>query len=178
MNALNSFNTICMINGATIAHFLCIQIETNEKEWKVWYESEKPEAEEIPCSYSTTLDGFRKLLLIRSWSPDRTISQAKKYIEGSLNFTFDKLLSLHLQLNDVFISHKIESLGPEYSEMLILDLDVTWSESEPRTPLVCILSIGSDPTSQIATLAKNKNIRTYFVFLLVVCVSFFFCFQN
>lgn len=54
-----------------------------------------------------------------------------------------------------------ESLGPEYSEMLILDLDATWSESEPRTPLVCILSIGSDPTSQIATLAKNKAIRSY-----------------
>lgn len=45
--------------------------------------------------------------------------------------------------------------------MQILDLDATWSESEPRTPLVCILSIGSDPTSQIATLAKNKNIRMY-----------------
>lgn len=45
--------------------------------------------------------------------------------------------------------------------MLILDLDATWSESEPRTPLVCILSIGSDPTTQIATLAKNKGIRSY-----------------
>lgn len=54
--------------------------------------------------------------------------------------------------------HGKESLGAEYSEMQILDLDATWSESEPRTPLVCILSIGSDPTSQIATLAKNKNI--------------------
>lgn len=42
--------------------------------------------------------------------------------------------------------------------MQILDLEVTWAESEPRTPLVCILSIGSDPTSQIAGLAKNKNI--------------------
>lgn len=83
------------------------------------------------------MDSFRKLLLIRSWSPDRTISQAKKYIE--------------------------ESLGPEYGEMQILDLDATWMESEPRTPLVCILSIGSDPTSQIATLAKNKGIRKFFV---------------
>lgn len=62
--------------------FHVLQIETNEKEWRIWYESEKPENEEIPCSYSTTLDAFRKLLLIRSWSPDRTISQAKKYIEG------------------------------------------------------------------------------------------------
>lgn len=50
--------------------------------------------------------------------------------------------------------------------MQILDLDATWFESEARTPLVCILSIGSDPTSQIATLAKNKNIGTFVLILL------------
>jgi hypothetical protein len=43
--------------------------------------------------------------------------------------------------------------------MHILDLELTWEESEPRTPLVCILSTGSDPTNQIIALAKLKNIR-------------------
>lgn len=51
-----------------------------------------------------------------------------------------------------------ESLGNEYSETHILDLELTWEESEPRTPLVCILSTGSDPTNQIIALAKLKNI--------------------
>lgn len=54
-----------------------------------------------------------------------------------------------------------ESLGPEYSETHILDLELTWEESEPRTPLVCILSTGSDPTNQIIALAKLKNIRKF-----------------
>lgn len=57
------------------------KIESNEREWRVWYETERPEKEEIPCGYNA-LDVFRKLILIRSWSPDRTISQARKYIEG------------------------------------------------------------------------------------------------
>jgi dynein heavy chain len=109
------------------------KIESNERDWRNWYETEKPEQEEIPCGYNNSLDVFRKLLLVRSWSPDRTISQARKYIE--------------------------ESLGSEYSETHILDLELTWEESEPRTPLVCILSIGSDPTNQIIALAKLKNIR-------------------
>lgn len=61
---------------------------------------------------------------------------------------------------DVFILffQCLESLGSEYSETHILDLELTWEESEPRTPLVCILSIGSDPTNQIIALAKVKNI--------------------
>lgn len=54
-----------------------------------------------------------------------------------------------------------ESLGSEYSETHILDLELTWEESEPRTPLVCILSTGSDPTNQIIALAKLKNIRKF-----------------
>lgn len=58
------------------------KIENNEREWKMWYEAEKPEQEEIPCGYNA-LDVFRKLILVRSWSPDRTISQARKYIEGN-----------------------------------------------------------------------------------------------
>lgn len=55
-----------------------------------------------------------------------------------------------------------DSLGNEYGEACILDLEVTWMESEPRTPLICILSIGSDPSPQITALAKGKEIRKYF----------------
>ncbi|XP_008556957.2 dynein axonemal heavy chain 5 [Microplitis demolitor] len=107
------------------------KIEFSEREWRIWYEKERPEEEELPCGYQKCLDVFRKLLLIRSWSPDRTLSQANKYI--------------------------IESLGKEYGEAKILDLDATWLESEPRSPLICILSIGSDPSPQITALAKLKT---------------------
>jgi dynein heavy chain len=119
------------INKLKIFSDILIRIENNEKEWKLWYEKEKPEEEEIPCGYHKSLDVFRKLLLIRSWSPDRTLSQARKYI--------------------------MDSLGSEYGEPCILDLEATWGESEARTPLICILSIGSDPSPQISALAKAKD---------------------
>ncbi|XP_057658943.1 dynein axonemal heavy chain 5 [Diorhabda carinulata] len=108
------------------------KIENNEKEWRIWYEKERPEEEDIPCGYQKSLDVFRKLILIRSWSPDRTLSQARKYI--------------------------MDSLGEEYGEPCILDLEATWNESDTRTPLICILSIGSDPSPQISSLAKSKDI--------------------
>ncbi|KAL1518053.1 hypothetical protein ABEB36_001736 [Hypothenemus hampei] len=120
------------INKLSVFEGILLKIEQSEKEWKLWYEKERPEEEEIPCGYQKGLDVFRKLLLIRSWSPDRTVSQARKYV--------------------------MDSLGNEYGEPCILDLDATWMESETQTPLICILSTGSDPSPQIASLAKLKEI--------------------
>jgi hypothetical protein len=68
------------------------QIEGSEREWRQWYEKERPEEEEIPCGYQKSLDVFRRLLLIRSWSPDRTLSQARHYVM-SINITFCPVLS-------------------------------------------------------------------------------------
>ena len=49
-----------------------------------------------------------------------------------------------------------DSLGPKYSEGLVLDLDSMWAESDSKTPMVCLLSSGSDPTENIERLARNK----------------------
>lgn len=46
-----------------------------------------------------------------------------------------------------------------YASAVILNLHETWQESEPRTPLIGLLSMGSDPTVQIETLAKRYNIE-------------------
>jgi len=49
-----------------------------------------------------------------------------------------------------------DSLGQQYAEGLVLDLDAMLAESDNRTPMVCLLSMGSDPTENIERLAKNK----------------------
>ena len=79
------------------------------------------------------LDVFRKLLLIRAWCPDRTLSQARKYI--------------------------FDSLGAEYLESSVLDLEAMLEESDNRIPLVCLLSTGSDPSANIEAIAKVNSIK-------------------
>lgn len=70
-------------------------------------------------------------VISRSWCPDRTMAQARKYIA--------------------------ESMGPNYAENVILDLEKTWEESDNKTPLINFLSMGSDPTSLIENLAKRHK---------------------
>ncbi|XP_013770736.1 LOW QUALITY PROTEIN: dynein heavy chain 5, axonemal-like [Pundamilia nyererei] len=107
------------------------QVNQNERAWKAWFDHPAPEDAPLPDGYEEKLDPFRKLLLIRSWCPDRTIAQARRYIS--------------------------ESLGQRYAEGSVLDLDTVLAESNNRTPMVCLLSMGSDPTENIERLAKNKG---------------------
>uniref|UniRef100_A0A8C0EXI2 Dynein axonemal heavy chain 8 n=1 Tax=Bubo bubo TaxID=30461 RepID=A0A8C0EXI2_BUBBB len=109
------------------------QIACNEKGWKSWFDKDAPEEEILPDGYNDSLDTFRKLLLIRSWCPDRTLSQARKYIANSLD--------------------------EKYTEPVILNLEKTWEESDTRTPLICFLSMGSDPTIQIDSLARKLKLE-------------------
>ncbi|XP_044594901.1 dynein axonemal heavy chain 8 [Cotesia glomerata] len=106
-------------------------VEANEKTWKYWHDRETPEEEIIPDGFNS-LDTFRRMLLIRAWCIDRTLSQSRKYI-----------------------SH---SLGAKYAEPVITLLDVMHGESRANTPMICFLSMGSDPTPSINQLAKKIEV--------------------
>ncbi|KAM8826831.1 dynein axonemal heavy chain 5-like [Synchiropus picturatus] len=109
----------------------------SDKHWKSWFDKPAPEEEVLPNNYDNTLDCFRRLLLIRCWCPDRTIAQARKYIH--------------------------DSMGEKFAEGVILDLEKTWEESDQRTPLICFLSMGSDPTDSIIALGKRHSIETKYI---------------
>jgi dynein heavy chain len=44
-------------------------------------------------------------------------------------------------------------------EGIPLDLEALWGESDPKIPMICLLSQGSDPTSAIQELAKKHKIE-------------------
>ena len=114
---------------------LCLQVSRNDRGWKAWFDKDAPEEAQIPDGYHISLDAFRKLMLIRCWCPDRTLAQARKYIS--------------------------ESMGERYAEGVILDLEKTWEESNTATPLICFLSMGSDPTNNIEALAKKLKLECH-----------------
>ena len=50
-------------------------------------------------------------------------------------------------------------MGERFAEGVILNLEATWEESDFKTPMIGLLSMGSDPTSAIEGLAKRHNIE-------------------
>ncbi|XP_040286209.1 dynein heavy chain 8, axonemal [Bufo bufo] len=123
-----------LVELSRLPHFseIITQVTRNEKGWKIWFDRDTPEEEIIPEGYNNSLDSFHRLLLIRSWCPDRTLFQARKYITDSLHV--------------------------KYTEPDVLNLASTWEESDTRTPLIGLLSVGSDPTNQIYALAKKLKL--------------------
>ncbi|KAH9520453.1 Multiple C2 and transmembrane domain-containing protein 1 [Bulinus truncatus] len=73
----------------TIAAFISLE--------SLVFDKPAPEEETIPENYSNTLEPFSKLLLIRSWCPDRTSVQARKYISNSLGLKFTEAVILDLE---------------------------------------------------------------------------------
>jgi len=100
--------------------------------WKTWYDLESPESSPFP-EYEGQLNAFQKLLLVRSFREDRMLVSAKDYI--------------------------VETLGKKYLIFKPLDIENTWEESTPLTPLIFLLSPGSNPNAAIEAMSKRKKIR-------------------
>ncbi|CAF4402891.1 unnamed protein product [Rotaria socialis] len=100
--------------------------------WETWFKKDEPERIDLPDGWESQLDKFRRLLLIRSITPARFVKSAYDYV--------------------------INALGPKYSDGVVLDMEKMWEESDKCSPMICFLSMGSDPSLQIEILAKNRTI--------------------
>jgi len=105
-------------------------IGRNDSSWQQWYDKEAPEALPAP-EIGDRLDMIHKLLLIRSMRMDRTMIVAQEYISSTM--------------------------GSKYVDSHPLNVEAMHAEGNERTPLICILSMGSDPTDLIIGLAKKKK---------------------
>eukprot|EP01028_Stygiella_incarcerata_P006636 TRINITY_DN270_c0_g1_i1.p1 TRINITY_DN270_c0_g1~~TRINITY_DN270_c0_g1_i1.p1 ORF type:complete len:4523 (-),score=1222.92 TRINITY_DN270_c0_g1_i1:192-13760(-) len=105
-------------------------VQRNSTLWKKWYDSAKPESTPIP-EKAELLTPFETMLIVRAIREDRASIAASDFISVTL--------------------------GSRFVESVPLNLEDIWEESTATTPLVCLLSLGSDPTSLIESLAKKVH---------------------
>eukprot|EP00961_Rhodomonas_salina_P116167 1563835-Rhodomonas_salina.1 len=126
----NWLNAIQLSQTISLFKDLPESIIRGESQWKGWSDLEAPEAQRVP-DFEDRLDKMHRMLVIRGLRSDRTMIVTKEYIA--------------------------DVMGQRYVESSPLNLENTHLESNERTPFVCILSSGSDPTDIILQLAKKKK---------------------
>ncbi|XP_059059014.1 dynein axonemal heavy chain 10 [Achroia grisella] len=97
--------------------------------WQEWFDSDTPESAEVPNGYRERLQPFELLMLLRCFRVDRIYRALTDYITVTM--------------------------GEEYITPPVISLDMIVEQTTPYTPVVFILSPGSDPTADLMKLADR-----------------------
>ncbi|XP_051514176.1 dynein axonemal heavy chain 10 [Myxocyprinus asiaticus] len=106
-------------------------IEKNPEEWKTWYDLDIPEQASFPMKYKDNLTSFQKLLLIRCFRLDRVYRAVSDYVTLTM--------------------------GEKYVQPPVISFEAIFEQSSPNSPIVFILSPGSEPASDLMKLAKRSG---------------------
>ncbi|XP_056602848.1 dynein axonemal heavy chain 10 isoform X1 [Triplophysa dalaica] len=113
---------------------LADDIEKNLEEWKTWYNLDGPEQAAFPMKYKENLTLFQKLLLIRCFRLDRVYRAVSDYVTLTM--------------------------GEKFVQPPVISFEAIFEQSSPNSPIVFILSPGSEPANDLMKLAKRKDFGT------------------
>ncbi|XP_053480111.1 dynein axonemal heavy chain 3-like [Ictalurus furcatus] len=105
-------------------------VRKNTADWKQVYDSSRPHEECFPGRWHT-LVGMDRMAVLRCFRPDKLVPAVQQFI--------------------------VENMGRTYIEPPTFDLAKSYSDSNCCSPLIFILSAGSDPTAVLLKFADDVN---------------------
>ncbi|RZF38666.1 hypothetical protein LSTR_LSTR003472 [Laodelphax striatellus] len=103
----------------------------NAKGFKQIFDSAEPQRMPLPGEWNSKLDDFKKMIVLKCLRPDKVTNAIQQF------------LVLHL--------------GQQFIEPRTTDLEAMFSDSNSTTPLIFVLSTGTDPAADLYKFAdKNK----------------------
>nr|XP_061803884.1 dynein axonemal heavy chain 10-like [Nerophis lumbriciformis] len=114
-------------------------VSRNSAEWQSWYDLDAPEQAQLPMRYDDKLTDFQKLLLLRCFRVDRVYRAITDYVTITM--------------------------GERYVQPPVISFDVIYEQSTQYSPIVFILSPGSDPGADLMKLADRNGFGSKFKFL-------------
>ena len=118
--------------------------------WKSWCSRQEPHLEVLPgggtsvedadgTDWENHLSGFQKILLVRAWRAEKLFMALNNYIRTAM--------------------------GKQYVEARPFDMQRAYEDSSPSTPIIFILSQGSDPMNMLQAFAAQQRKRLQYVAL-------------
>jgi dynein heavy chain len=144
-------NVVNLSEECPFFHSLCDDMTRSEAQWRRWWEENEPEKMDPPdVSARFASEGharglFLKLLLIRSLRPDRFILAALDFVR---------------ELEEIEVkgsSTKLPALGPRYVDAQTDTMEEVFASTEWSSPVIFLLSAGSDPTEDVYAFARKQK---------------------
>lgn len=108
-------------------------VEENHDTWKELYDSSNAQSHVLPFGWDSKLNGFQKLLLLRCFRPDKLILAIQEFV--------------------------VAQMGEKYVKPPTFDLEGCFNDSTNISPLVFVLSAGSDPMAALLKFSEDKSAR-------------------
>ena len=106
-------------------------LERYGNEWKQWNDLDQPESEQLPCNLDERLNEFQKLCLLKCFRVDRVYRGVTNYVT--------------------------KKMGEKYVTPPVVTFEAILEQSSAMSPVVFILSPGSDPASDLMKLADRTG---------------------
>jgi len=108
-------------------------IQSFGDEWKEYYDCHAPQNTPLPGLWNDKLDAFTKLCVLRCIRPDKMIAMVFKFVS--------------------------DMMGSKFVEPPAFELRSCWEDSKAWTPLIFILSAGSDPMTSLSKFSEQHHIQ-------------------
>ncbi|XP_050390512.1 dynein axonemal heavy chain 1 [Patella vulgata] len=99
--------------------------------FKKIFDSAEPHREDLPGSWNTELDDFQKIIVLKCLRPDKITNAMQDYVA--------------------------KNLGQRFIEPQTADLHLVYKDSSPTTPLIFVLSQGTDPAADLYKFAEEMR---------------------
>ena len=109
------------------------------EEFRKIYNSQSPQDEPLPGELNEKMDEFQKMIILKMLRPGKIINAIQKYI--------------------------VNNLGKEFIEPPTLELKKCFADSTTKTPLIFILTQGTDPLAQFLDFAREMEIPKDYISL-------------
>ena len=109
-------------------------IERGGDEWQQWFDLDAPESAKLPGRYEQSLNDFQRLMLLRCFRVDRIYRAVTEYVT--------------------------KIMGEKYVTPPIISFEAIFEQSTTLSPIVFILSPGSEPASDLMKLAERSGFGT------------------
>ncbi|XP_031792253.1 dynein heavy chain 10, axonemal isoform X1 [Piliocolobus tephrosceles] len=106
-------------------------VENNQTVWQEWYDLDSLEQFPFPLDYDNNITPFQKLLILRCFRVDRVYRAVTDYVTITM--------------------------GEKYVQPPMISFEAIFEQSTPNSPIVFILSPGSDPASDLMKLAERSG---------------------